>query len=596
MKLSDYVFDFMSSKGMDTIFSVSGGAAAHLLNSVAERDDFQYICSYHEQACSMAAESYARLRNKPACVLVTNGPGSTNTITGVSGAYGESIPMIVISGQVPTTQSLGSLPDDIKLRQLGVQECDIISVVDSMTKYAVQITDPKEIKYHLERAYHEATTGRMGPVWLDIPLDIQNSKIELDELIGYEPSDKQLARYDVDEIINLISKSKRPLMVVGNGIHLSNTEDLFLQLKDKLQIPLISTWTSKDLVNSNDELFVGNFGLLGERAANLSIQNSDLLLILGSRLSIPNVGYRTNLFSPNSKKIMVDIDMNELFKPTISIDYPINDDLNNFLNNILSALGDIKLSNHRKWIDLTNLWKSKYPVFQPEYKKNKNRINSFYFMEVLSDKLVDNNIVVTDMGTSYTCSMQSLKMNGKNRLFTSSTQASMGFGLPGAIGSHFACPEKDIILITGDGGLQMNIQELQSVIHHNIPIKIFVLNNNGYLAISLMQDNLFNSNYIGTNKESGVSNPDFRRVAEAYGFRTFKFEDNIQLEDNIDKVLNTEGPVLCEILMVENQLLMPRVQSRKDSEGNIVSTSLEDMFPHLDPTEVKEIKRGVNNI
>jgi acetolactate synthase-1/2/3 large subunit len=250
--------------------------------------------------------------------------------------------------------------------------------------------------------------------------------------------------------------------------------------------------------------------------------------------------------------------------------------LNNFFDNILSRLEDVeieqntRLTSHSEWVNKTQEWKSKYPVFQPEYKTNKNRINSFYFMEVLSDKLTDNNIVVTDMGTSYTCSMQSLKMNGKNRLFTSSTQASMGFGLPGAIGSHFADTNKDIILITGDGGLQMNIQELQSVIHHNIPVKIFVLNNNGYLAISLMQDNLFNGNHIGSNKKSGVSNPDFTKIAEAYGFKTFKFEDNIQLDENIDEVLKHNGPVLCEILMVENQLLLPRVQSKKDSEGNIV--------------------------
>ena len=366
IKLSDYVFDFMSNEGMDTIFSVSGGAAAHLLNSVADRDDFKYICSYHEQACSMAAESYGRLMNKPACVLVTNGPGATNAITGVSGAYGESIPMIVISGQVPTGQSLGSLPDDIKLRQLGVQECDIIDVVKSMTKYAVQVTDPKDIKYHLQKAYHEATTGRMGPVWLDIPLDIQNAQIDIDELIGYEDFEWYVdSTYsitdedDMNEIIESITKSKKPVMVVGNGIHLSKTEEKFLKLKNELGVPIVATWTAKDLVSDDDNLFVGNFGLLGERAANLSIQNADLLLILGSRLSIPNTGYRTDLFSPNSKKIMVDVDLNELNKPTINIDCPIHDDLNNFFDNILLRLEDAKLPDYKKWVDLTNSWKLK---------------------------------------------------------------------------------------------------------------------------------------------------------------------------------------------------------------------------------------------
>ena len=342
-------------------------------------------------------------------------------------------------------------------------------------------------------------------------------------------------------------------------------------------------------MDHNDPLFVGNFGLLGERAANFAVQNADLLLVLGSRLSIPNVGYQSHLFSPNSVKVMVDIDENELNKPTIKIDYPINEDLNNFFINILPLLQNKSIPNWDEWIDKTQSWKSKYPVFQPEYKTNTNRINSFYFMEVLSDKLTDNNVIVTDMGTSYTCTMQSLQMNGNNRLFTSSACCSMGFGLPGAIGAHFGDLSKNIILVAGDGGLQMNIQELQTIIHNKIPLKIFLLNNNGYLAISLMQDNLFKGKYIGSNLESGVSNPNFIKLADAYGFKTYTFNNNIELEKGIDEVLNTEGPVLCEIMMVENQLLIPRVQSSKDESGKIISNSLENMFPYLSKEEMKEI-------
>jgi acetolactate synthase-1/2/3 large subunit len=573
IKVSDYVFDFLKSKGIDTIFSVSGGAAAHLLNSVAERD-FKYICNYHEQACAMAAEGYARIANKPACVLVTNGPGSTNTLTGVVGAYQDSIPMIIISGQVPVDQSLGSLKD-IKLRQLGVQECDIISMVKPITKYAIQITNPNNIVSCLEKAYQEATTGRKGPVWLDIPLDIQNAKIDPKE-------------YFVDDVIDIILKSKKPIIVTGNGIHLSNSEKEFLEIKDKLQIPIISTWTSKDLLNHNDPLFVGNFGLLGERAGNFAVQNADLLLILGSRMSIPNIGYQHQSFSPNSIKIMVDIDENELKKPTIKIDYPINKDLKFFLSILKAKLENKNIPDWTNWINKTQSWKEKYPVFQPEYKINNEKINSFYFMEVLSNKLTDNNIVVTDMGTSYTCTMQSLQMNGKSRLFTSSACCSMGFGLPGAIGAYFADPSKDIILIAGDGGLQMNIQELQTIIHNKIPLKIFLLNNNGYLAISLMQDNLFKGKYIGSNPDSGVSNPNFTKLADAYGFKTYILNNNTELENKIDEILNTEGPVLCEIMMIENQLLIPRVQSSKDSNGKIISNSLENMFPYLSDDEMKE--------
>ena len=574
IKVSDYIFDFLKSKGIDTIFSVSGGAAAHLLNSVAEKD-FKYICNYHEQACAMAAEGYARMANKPACVLVTNGPGSTNTLTGVVGAYQDSIPMIVISGQVPINQSLGNLKD-VKLRQLGVQECDIISMVKSITKYAVQITNPNSVVSCLEEAYNQATTGRKGPVWLDIPLDIQSSEIDPKE-------------YYIEDVIEAILNSKKPVIVTGNGIHLSKSENQFIELKNTLQIPVVSTWTSKDLLDHNDPLFVGNFGLLGERAANFAIQNADLLLILGSRMSVPNVGYQHQLFSPNSVKIMVDIDENELRKPTIKVDYPINKDLRFFLSHIKNKLANKEIPSWRSWIDKTQSWKLTYPVFQPRYKTNTDKINSFYFMEVLSDKIKDNNVIVTDMGTSYTCTMQSLQMNGKARLFTSSACCSMGFGLPGAIGAYFADQTKDIILIAGDGGLQMNIQELQTVVHNKIPLKIFLLNNNGYLAISLMQDNLFKGKYIGSNPQSGISNPNFVKLAEAYGFKTYSFNNNTELENGIESVLNEDGPILCEIMMVENQLLIPRVQSSKDKNGKIISNSLENMFPYLSEEEMKKI-------
>ena len=401
IKVSDYIFDFLKSKGIDTIFSVSGGAAAHLLNSVAEKD-FTYINNYNEQACAMAAEGYARIANKPACVLVTNGPGSTNTLTGVLGAFQDSIPMIIISGQVPVNQSLGSVSVD--LRQLGVQECEIISMVRPITKYSIQITDPATVANYLAIAYNTATTGRMGPVWLDIPLDIQNAQIEPDEWkITNIPN---ILEYDPKEIIDLIYNAKKPVIITGNGIHLSKTEEYFKVLKDKLQIPVVSTWTSKDLMDHNDPLFIGNFGLLGERAANFAIQNADLLLVLGSRLSIPNVGYQSHLFSPNSIKIMVDIDDNEVNKPTLKIDYPIIGDLKYFIPNLLAELNNrIDLPKWTKWIDKTQSWKIKYPVFQSEYKANTERINSFYFMEVLSSKLTDNSIVITDMGTSYTCTM-----------------------------------------------------------------------------------------------------------------------------------------------------------------------------------------------
>ena len=355
IKVSDYIFDFLKSKEINTIFSVAGGAAAHLLNSVAEGKYF-YICNYNEQACAMAAEGYARIANKPAIVLVTNGPGSSNAITGVLGAYQDSIPMIIISGQVPVKQTLGSL-DNIILRQLGVQECDIISMVAPITKYAVQITDPKDIQQHLSRAYHEAVTGRQGPVWLDIPLDVQNALIELDTQSEFTPDNQEKELVDYGKVISEILKAKRPLIVTGNGIHLSNSEELFLKLKQHLQIPIVSTWTSKDLLDQEDKLFVGNFGILGERAANFAIQNADLLLVLGSRLSIPNVGYQSHLFSPNSVKVVVDIDLNELQKSSIKIQHPIHCDLKIFIGELITRLSTKSIPSWSVWVDTTHKWK-----------------------------------------------------------------------------------------------------------------------------------------------------------------------------------------------------------------------------------------------
>lgn len=584
IKVSDYIFQFLRSKGVDTIFSVSGGAAAHLLDS-ARNTDFTFICNYHEQACAMAAEGYAKMANKPACVLVTNGPGSSNTITGVLGAFQDSVPMIVISGQVPSTQSLAST--DLELRQLGVQECDIVRMVSPITKYAAQVTTAKDIQMHLETAYRLSTTGRMGPVWLDIPLDVQNQLIELHE--SAPEVEETTTTYDIDTIINVILSAKKPVIVVGNGIHLSQTEERFNTLKSLLNIPVVSTWTAKDLLEETDPTYAGNFGLLGERAANFTIQRADALLILGSRLSIPNTGYRTDLFSPDSTKIMVDIDAAELNKHTLKIDYPINDDLACFLDKLIGRLQSITIPSWEPWRTKTQEWKAKYPVFLPEYAEVPARINSFYFMEILSKELTPNHTVVTDMGTSYTCTMQSLQLHGGTRLFTSSACCSMGFGLPGAIGAYYADSSRDVVLIAGDGGMQMNLQELQTVIHNKIPLKIFVLNNNGYLAITLMQDNLFGGKYIGSNADSGVSSPNFVKLAEVYGLKTYRFTNNSDLLSGIGSVMAEKGPVLCEIDMLENQLLIPRVQSAKDSEGRIISNSLENMFPYLSEDEMREI-------
>ena len=593
-KVSDYIFKFLEDKGVDTAFSISGGAAAHLLDSIS-KTKIKLIFNKHEQACAMAADAYFRVAGKPALVLITNGPGSTNTITGVLGAYQDSIPVIVVSGQVTTN----NLMEGLGVRQIGVQESDIIPMVSPITKYAKCITDATTIQKELELAYQEATTGRFGPVWLDVPLDIQSAQIEVEE-------SKRVSEFwsnvtDKDEhldYINLIAsdlkESKRPLLVVGHGVRLANSIKLLEELQCRLQIPVVSTWNAKDMFDHDDPQYIGNFGILGERAANFAIQKSDFLIILGSRMSIPQVGYQFAKFSPNSVKVMVDVDSAELKKPTLKIDYPVQMHLKEFLEKLLVVIKDAAFDSdvRRGWQERTLVWKKKYPVYQKEYGDIVERINSFHFMEVLSKSLRSGDIVVTDMGTSFTCTMQSLKVRKDNRLFTSSGCASMGFGLPGAIGAAVASKGKNrIICICGDGGIQMNIQELQTIRQYDLPIKIFLLNNNGLLAISLMQDNLFNSNYVGSTPESGACNPNFHELAiSGYGIQqTWQLSNNSQLESNIDYILEESGTSFCEILMAQHQLLIPRVQSSKDSKGNIISATLDNMFPYLSKEEMESL-------
>lgn len=569
IKFSDYVFKYLSQKGIDTVFTVSGGAAAHLLDSLG-KSNLKYICNNHEQACAMSAEAYARIANKPAIVLVTNGPGSTNTLTGVVGAYQDSLPMIVISGQVPSSQSMTSYPE-LLLRQIGVQECNIIDIVSSVTKFSVKIDDISSAAFMLNAAYNIAVSGRKGPVWLDIPIDIQNKIIDEPYFDDPPPFNNYVyIKSVVDKLIN----AKRPLIIAGNGIHLSEAENKFKNFLNNFKIPCVSTWTAKDLFHQEEKLFIGNFGIFGERAANYAVQNADVILVLGSRLSILNTGYQSHLFAPNAYKIMVDIDEGEMNKPSLKIDLQIKTCLNNFFD----AFNDMPDCRRTEWIEDLNNLKNNLDIFQEPHLEDNISVNSYRFIEYLSKKLEDE-IVVTDMGTSFTCTMQALRTNGKNRLFTSSACCSMGFGLPGAIGASFAS-QKQVICIAGDGGFQMNIQELQTIMTNKIPIKIFVLNNQGYLAITIMQDNLFDKKYVASENSSGIISPDFCAIAKAYGLKTYKIQNNQDLHI-VDDVLSEAGPVLCEINMNRNQLMIPRVQSEKDENGNIISNSLDKMFPYI---------------
>ena len=576
-KASDYLFAMLKARGVETVFCVTGGASAHLMES-ARTSGMQTIHCYHEQACAMAADAYARIKKQPAVVLVTNGPGASNTITGVLGAYQDSLPMIVISGQVPRAQTIAQ--SGRPLRQYGVQEADIIKVVAPITKFCATVTDPARFVAIVAEAWTAATTGRKGPAWLEIPLDVQAEIIDTGLPGSVNSVPVQVKEdYRISEVLAALSSARRPVIIAGAGIHLADCENAFLELVRHLAIPVATTWNASDLFNYRDPLFVGNFGLLGERAANFAVQHADLLLILGSRMSIPNVGYATNLFSPGSTKIMIDIDPDEMAKKSLSIDIAVNTNLQGFISALAARASN---TGYPRWAAVVNGWKNRFNVFEEDHRRSEEAVNSYDFMKGLSDHLQVGDVVVTDMGTSFTCTMQSLRNTGGNRLFTSSACCSMGFGLPGAIGASFADRSRRVICLAGDGGFQMNIQELQAVAHHNLPIKIFILNSNGYLAITLMQENLFGGQYFGSNPQSGVSAPDFARIAQAYGIVSHKIDSPDKFTpEAMARIMASEGPVVTEVMIPPNQLMIPRVQSMRGEDGKIVSGSIDLMYPYL---------------
>jgi len=589
VKVSDYILSHLTTLGVKDIFAITGGGAMHLDDSLAKNKDLRYLSMHHEQAAAMAAEGHARITGKLGVAIVTSGPGGTNTITGVCGAWIDSIPTIFLSGQVTSNTLIGKSG----LRQFGVQETNISELVAPITKYAVTVTDPKTIRYHLEKACYLATTGRPGPVWLDITLDCQGAFVNINELESFHPKEVQSQEDnphpdEINRCIDLLKQAKRPVMICGYGIRLAKAENEFMDLVEKLKIPVISSWTSSDLIPSDHPFYVGRSGIIGERAGNFTVQNSDLLLVIGSRMSIPQIGYNFKTFARGAKKIMVDIAEEELRKPSLKLDLPIRADAKKFIKALTQRLEELKVElDTDNWRKRTMGWKSRYPVVLPEYKNNKNAVNSYYFVDVLSQKLGSDAIVVTDMGTAFTCTMQTFKTKKGQRLFTSSGHASMGFGLPGAIGACCGAGLRKTICIAGDGALQMNLQELQTMAHYKLPILLFVINNNGYLTIKLMQQNHF-GRLIGAGPESGVTCPNLMKLANALDIKAERIENQAQLDMRIDSVLAQPGPFICEIMMPEDQALIPRVSSLKKADGTIVSKPIEDMYPFLEREEFSE--------
>ena len=589
-KVSDIVVDFMVKKGLTQVFAVAGGGAMHLNDSFANNSRINITYMHHEQSAAMAADAYFRETNKPAIIHTTSGPGSTNALTGVVGAWIDSIPTIIISGQVQTHQQINKT----KTRQIGVQEADIIKIVKSSTKYSSSIKHSDKIFNELEMAFFKMNEGRPGPVWIDIPLDVQSKKIFVKKYKEKNKINNNIAISDkLKKLINLIQKSKKPVIIVGNGIHISKSKKELYRFINRVKCPIISSWNATDLFNYNNNQYLGSMGIFGDRASNLTAHNSDLMIVLGSRLSVPQVGYRTKDFAKNSKKIIIDIDNNELNKKILSnVHLKINCDLNFFLKKINLILDKKKhLFTFIKWQNLTLSWKNKYPVYNQNQLKDDKFINSFFFIKKLSEKLKIYSSIVTDMGTSFTCTMQAMKINNhiNQRLFTSSGLSSMGFGLPGSIGASFANPKKTIICIAGDGGFMFNLQELQTIKHYKLPIKIFVLENKGYLTMQLMQKNHFKK-LTGSDPNSGISIPDLRKIAKGFDLDYFKLNTK-NIENQIERVLSNKKPMLIEVNMPKFQPLIPRMQTQLRKDGSFIDPDFDNLFPYLPVDELEKEKK-----
>ncbi|MBR3355804.1 MAG: thiamine pyrophosphate-binding protein [Oscillospiraceae bacterium] len=595
IKVSKYISQFLVDNGIKDCFMVTGGGAMHLDDAIGHQEGIHCTFNHHEQACAIAAEGYARMTGRLAAVCVTSGPGGTNAITGVMGGWLDSIPMFVISGQVKRETTIFACPE-LNLRQLGDQEFDIIGSVKNMTKYAVMVTNPLEIAYHLEKALYLALNGRGGPVWLDIPLDIQGAMVDTEKLIHFDVEQEStwgapvLKQEVIDIVLKKIKDAKAPLVLAGTGINLAGADGKLISFLEKYQIPVVTAWNANDTVAYDNPYFVGMPGTVGIRSGNFAVQNCDFLLSLGCRMNIRMIGYNHFDFAKRAFKAVVDIDPRELYKPTVQIELPIHCNVGDFLDAMLEQ-DYTPVSEHKKWTEWCKNLLYRFPAVQGTYHSlDEKLINPYVFIDTLFDHLNNRDRIVCGNGSACVITFQAAKIKQGQRMFTNSGCAAMGYGLPAAVGVAVSDNNRRTICIDGDGSVMMNIQEIATVSHNNLNLKLFILNNNGYLSIRQTQRNLFDPPFIGIDNQSGLMFPDFQKLGEAFGVPYYRIERESEAHKEIDTVLSGEGPCICEVVVDPSQNFEPKSSSKVLPDGRIVSPSLDDMSPFLDRDVYDQIR------
>ena len=600
-KVSEYIADHIAEWGIRDVFTVTGGGAMHMNDAFGHHPKLHCTYQHHEQACAMAAEAYARMDNRMAAVCVTTGPGATNAITGVLGGWMDSIPMLVFSGQARYATTVAA--SGLKLRSMGVQECNIVPVVASITKYAQMIIHPEDIRYHLEKALYMAVNGRPGPVWLDIPLDVQGAVIETEELRGYDPQENpeekpaEISQDVIQQILDKIEKSHRPVLFPGNGVRLAGAMDDFQKLVNILGVPVITGMSSVDAMESEHPYFAGRSGGTGTRPGNFALQNSDVLLSIGNRQGFAQTGFQYQDWARGSYTILNDIDENELKKPSLHVSLPVCGDAGDLIRKLICA-AELRgadetnpLFKGRDWIRQCQVWKQKYPVVTAKHYETieEGCTNIYAFYEELSKAMQEGQTLMVSVGTSRVAGSQAFRVKKGQRFITNPNTASMGFCLPAATGICVAQPGKPVVCVTGEGSLQMNLQELQTIWQNRLPVKLFVINNQGYHSIRQTQQSYFEPPLVGVGAESGdLSFPDLSRIIPAYGFSYRAVHAAEELPETLHQILEEDGASVCEVFVTKYQKTEPKTSAKKLPDGSMVSAPLEDMYPFLSKEELEE--------